>query len=107
MALLGSQAERSEVYITCGTLCMKLETKNLSSDSSHCISFGGKIVTPCKFECYAGKSASQNWKSSIRYCGILYQVILSRMRLLMERNAGVLLCHSRICATLFRPNNQV
>ena len=69
MALLNSQADRDEVDIVCSTLCAKLQTKNLSSGSSHCISFGGKIFTPCEFECHAGKSASRNWKLLIRYCG--------------------------------------
>jgi len=57
------------VDIVSGTLCAKLETKNLSSASSCCISFGVKVFTPFEFECHAGKSASINWKSSIHYCG--------------------------------------
>ena len=69
MATLNSQADGDEVDIVCGTLCAKLQTKNLSSGSSCCISFGGKIFTPCEFERHAGKSASRNWKLSIHCYG--------------------------------------
>jgi len=41
----------SEVDIVCGTLYAKLETKTLSSGSSCCVSFNGKVFTPCEFEC--------------------------------------------------------
>ena len=69
MASPSFQSERSEVDTVCGTLCAKLETKNLSCGSSCCIFFGGKVFTPCKFEHHTGKSAYRNWKSSIRCCG--------------------------------------
>jgi len=69
MALLNSQSDGDEVDIVCGALCAKLNTKNLSSGSSRCISFGGQIFTTCEFERHAGKSSSKNWKMSIRYEG--------------------------------------
>ena len=69
MASLSSQADWNDVDIVCGALSAKLQTKNLSSGSSRCISFGGQTFTPCEFERHAGKSSSRNWKSSIRCCG--------------------------------------
>ena len=66
MASSSSQVDRNEVDIVFGALNAKLQTKNLSSGSSRCISFDGKISTPCEFD---GKSSSRNWKSSIRCCG--------------------------------------
>ena len=68
MASLSSQVDWNEVDIVCGALNAKLQTKNLSSGPSRCISFDGQIFTPCKFERHAGKS-SRNWKSSIRCYG--------------------------------------
>ena len=65
MASSISQVDRNEVDIVFGALNAKLQTKNLSSGSSRCISFDGKIFTPCEFERHAGKSSSRNWKSSI------------------------------------------
>ena len=69
MASSSSQVDRNEVDIVCGALNAKLQTKNLSSGSSRCISFDGKIFTPCEFERHAGKSSPRNWKSSIRCRG--------------------------------------
>ena len=43
MASSSSQVDRNEVDIVCGALIAKLQTKNLSSGSSRCISFDGRF----------------------------------------------------------------
>ena len=70
MALI-SQAEDAGggIDIVCGSLCSKLLTRDLSCGSSRCVSHGADLLTPCEFECLAGRSTSRNWKTSIRFRG--------------------------------------
>ena len=57
-------------HVACSTLCVKLQTENLSGGSSHYISFGGKS---CEFKCmHASKPASETvdlllWTAFIKF----------------------------------------
>ena len=55
------------VDIVCGTLHAKLHTRDLSSGSSPCVLFGSRLLTPCDFQCLAGRASARNWKVTIRY----------------------------------------
>ena len=55
------------IDIVCRTLQAKLLTNDLSSGSRRCIQFGYLLLSPCKFQCQAGKATAKNWKNSIRY----------------------------------------
>ena len=63
----GRDATVATVYIVCGTLQVKLHTKDLSSGSSLYVSFGSHLLTPCQFQRLAGKASARNWKMTILY----------------------------------------
>ena len=63
----GRDATVATVDIVCGTLQVKLHTKDLPSGSSFCILFGSRLLTPCKFQRLAGKASTRNWKMTIPY----------------------------------------
>ena len=60
------------IDVICGSLPAKLFPDKLKDGFSRSISFtagNGSFMTPCEFECRAGRSSSKNWKRTIRYAG--------------------------------------
>ena len=55
------------VDIICGTLRAKLLTTDLSCGSSQCNQYGSFLLSPCDFQCKAGKASAKNWKITIQY----------------------------------------
>lgn len=77
-------------------LCaLVLFCKRLESGKSPCIRVkpGNSLISPCDFECCAGKAASRNWKRSIWYNGHL----ISRIPPLTVVSIVVVLFHPLFC----------
>ena len=72
--------------IVCGALNAKLQTKNLSSGSSRCISSSGKIFTPCEFERMLVNHLRET--GNLRFVTVenRYQRLLKFVRPLVVRN---------------------
>ena len=67
VGMASSACPSGVIDIVCGTLQVKLFTKDLSSGSSRCIQYGSLLLLPCDFQSQVGKASACNWKNTIRY----------------------------------------